>query len=272
MRQVYSPANSAEAHMLVHLLSQSGISAHILGDALQGAAGELPAAGLMRIMAADEDHDRARSILLEWERIQSDPSTSAESDRWSFAWMTALCFLAVGLLAGWALKSYLATPGAVIPGSTQESDLNGDGKTDALYRYPLGGGFANAAEYDTNFDGRMDVKVRYDESGVTIGEETDDDFDGNFESRSTFRLGVRQTLETDSDGDGVADLVWRLLHGVVVSEEIMDKDGRLVRTNYIEHGLVTRSEIDLDRDGFQETRRIFDHFGEVVTSEVIKPD
>lgn len=255
--------------MLVHLLSQSGVLAHIHGDALQGAAGELPASGLMRLMVADEDYDRARSILLEWEHTQGDPSAPAENDRWSFAWMTALCFLAVGLLAGWALRYYLTTPGAVVAGSIQESDQNGDGKTDAIYRYPLGGGFANVVELDNNFDGRMDVKTYFDESGIPTGDEADDDFNGSFESRSSFRSGVRQTLETDSDGDGAIDHVWRYVHGVPVSEDIMDENGLLIRTNYLERGLVTRSEIDLDRDGFQETRRTFDRFGEVVASEVI---
>ena len=254
--------------MLVHLLSQSEIQAHILGDALQGAAGELPALGLLRLMVDDEDHDRARSILLEWERVQGDSPASADSGRWSFAWLTALCFLTLGLLGGWALKSYLVTPGAVIAGSVQESDQNGDGKTDAIYRYPLGGGFANAAEWDSNFDGRMDVKTRYDESGVIIGQEADDNFDGRFESRSTYRSGVQQTSETDSDGDGVYDHVWRYVHGVAVSEDIMDGTGLLVRTNYFERDVMTRSDIDLDRDGFQETRRTFDRFGELVTSEV----
>jgi hypothetical protein len=269
MRQVYSPANSAEAHMLVHLLAQSDIPAHILGEALQGAAGELPAAGLVRLMVDDEDYERARSIVLEWERVQGDGPASAESERWSFAWLTALCFLAVGLLAGWMLKTYLGMPGAVISGSVVEYDQNGDGKADVIYHYPAGGGNANAVELDNNFDGRMDAKSRFDEGGAATGEEIDDDFDGRFESRSTFRMGVRQTSETDSDGDDVIDHVWRYVHGVPVSEDIMDATGLLVRTNYLEHGVVTRSEIDLDRDGFQETRRTFDRFGELVATEVV---
>jgi hypothetical protein len=269
MRLAYSPANSLEAHMLVHLLSQSGVSAHVHGDALQGAAGELPASGLLRLMVDDEDYDRARSVLLAWEREQGGAPTPAESDRWQFAWVTALCFLAVGLLAGWALKHYLATPGALLAGPVVELDQNGDGKADVVYRYPLGGAFANVVELDNNFDGRMDVKTYYDESGTPTREEADNDFDGRFESRSGFRSGVRQTLETDDNGDGVIDLVWRYAHGVLVSEDIMDASGRLVRTNYFEGSLVMRSEIDMDRDGFLETRRRFDRFGEIVASEVI---
>lgn len=254
--------------MLVHLLSQSGIQAHILGDALQAAAGELPAVGLMRIMVADEDYDRARSLLLAWEKVQVDPPAAPEA-AFRFAWLTALCFLAVGLLGGWALRYYLSTPGAVITGSVEERDLNGDGRIDVVYRYPVGGYYANMAEMDTNFDGRIDIKTQYDESGTPVREETDDNFDGSLESRTSFRSGVRQVTEADSDGDGVIDLVWRYTHGVMVSEDIMDTKGRLVRTNYFERGLMTRSDIDLDRDGFLETRRTLDRYGEVVTNDVI---
>lgn len=62
MRQVYAPADAAEAHMLVHLLEQNGIQALIHGEALQGAVGELPAAGLLQLLVPDEEHDAARGV------------------------------------------------------------------------------------------------------------------------------------------------------------------------------------------------------------------
>ena len=49
MQEVYQPANAPEAHMLVHLLGEAGITAHIHGEALQGAVGELPAGNVIRL-------------------------------------------------------------------------------------------------------------------------------------------------------------------------------------------------------------------------------
>jgi hypothetical protein len=57
MKQVYAPANTAEAHMLAHLLEQAGVRAHVHGEALQGAVGESPAANLLQLLVADEDYD-----------------------------------------------------------------------------------------------------------------------------------------------------------------------------------------------------------------------
>ena len=47
MTIVYAATNAVEAHMIVHLLQQSEIEAHIDGEHLQGAVGELPAATLL---------------------------------------------------------------------------------------------------------------------------------------------------------------------------------------------------------------------------------
>lgn len=41
MKRIYQAANNIEAHMLVHLLEQEGIEAHVEGEHLQSGAGEL---------------------------------------------------------------------------------------------------------------------------------------------------------------------------------------------------------------------------------------
>lgn len=58
MRAIYEPAHSIEANLIVGLLQQFGIEAHI--------AGELPAFGLMRVMVADENAEAARQLIEEW--------------------------------------------------------------------------------------------------------------------------------------------------------------------------------------------------------------
>lgn len=66
MRAIYEPAHSIEANLIVGLLQQFGIEAHIAGEYLQGGAGELPAFGLMRVMVADENAEAARQLIEEW--------------------------------------------------------------------------------------------------------------------------------------------------------------------------------------------------------------
>ena len=66
MRAIYEPVHSIEANLIVGLLQQFGIEAHIAGEYLQGGAGELPAFGLMRVMVADSDAEAARQLIAEW--------------------------------------------------------------------------------------------------------------------------------------------------------------------------------------------------------------
>lgn len=66
MRAIYEPAHSIEANLVVGLLHQIGIKAHIAGEYLQGGAGELPAFGVMRVMVEDKDAEAARQLIEEW--------------------------------------------------------------------------------------------------------------------------------------------------------------------------------------------------------------
>ncbi|MEJ5207330.1 DUF2007 domain-containing protein [Denitratimonas sp. CY0512] len=66
MHVVYEPENLIEAHLLKGLLAQAGIAAHIRGEHLTGAMGELPALGLLAVMVVDEDADAARALIADW--------------------------------------------------------------------------------------------------------------------------------------------------------------------------------------------------------------
>lgn len=56
--------------MVRHLLLSAGLEAQILGEFLTGGAGELPAAGLVRVVVADEIEDEARGLIAEWEKSE----------------------------------------------------------------------------------------------------------------------------------------------------------------------------------------------------------
>jgi hypothetical protein len=66
MRTIYHAAHAIEAHILVDVLRQQGITAHVRGEFLQGGIGELPAGGLVRIEVDDDDLPRARQMIDDW--------------------------------------------------------------------------------------------------------------------------------------------------------------------------------------------------------------
>lgn len=109
MKTLYNASNALEAHMLVDLLKQEGLQAQVLGEYLQGAVGELPAGGLVRIVVEDEHHGAARELIQRWEAAQpidraSGPSLPSLGRSGSGgAWIFAAGVL-VGMVAMYALS------------------------------------------------------------------------------------------------------------------------------------------------------------------------
>ena len=52
MQRIYEPENLLEGEMLLGMLASEGIEAHLLGQHLVGAVGELPACGLLGLLVA----------------------------------------------------------------------------------------------------------------------------------------------------------------------------------------------------------------------------
>lgn len=102
MKTVYEAANAVEAHMLQDLLRSAHIHARVDGAYLQGAMGELPAAGLVRLVVEDEDWSRARAELERWEAEQP-PESAAPPAPARGQWLLTLLAFALGVLAGWLL-------------------------------------------------------------------------------------------------------------------------------------------------------------------------
>jgi hypothetical protein len=98
VKAVYESQFAVEAHMILHLLQSARIDGQVLGEHLQGGAGELPVAGLVRVVVADEQESHARKLIAEWERSQPPPDpTLAPSSPGRPA--LALAFIA-GAVAG----------------------------------------------------------------------------------------------------------------------------------------------------------------------------
>ncbi|MCQ9374083.1 DUF2007 domain-containing protein [Methyloversatilis sp. XJ19-13] len=67
MKTLYEAASLVEAHLLKDLLAQEGVPAVIHGEFLQGGMGELPAAGLIRLMVDDHHYGAGRAVIERWE-------------------------------------------------------------------------------------------------------------------------------------------------------------------------------------------------------------
>jgi hypothetical protein len=74
MQRVYQAANHIQAHMVMHVLQQAGIHAHVQGEYLQSGAGELPLGNLVGVVVADEDVEIAREVISDWEKLMNAPT------------------------------------------------------------------------------------------------------------------------------------------------------------------------------------------------------
>lgn len=70
MVPLYAAHSIIDAHLLKGLLAQGGIDAHILGEFLQGAVGELPPTGFIQVLVDDEDLPAALETLEVFEANQ----------------------------------------------------------------------------------------------------------------------------------------------------------------------------------------------------------
>ena len=78
MRRIYEPGGLLEAQMLVAMLASEGISAHLSGEHLLGAVGELPAQGLLALQVADAQAERAQQLITAYNAAQPLPGDDCD--------------------------------------------------------------------------------------------------------------------------------------------------------------------------------------------------
>jgi hypothetical protein len=77
MQIVYRAATIIDANLVKAALEDSGVLAFVSGEYLTGGIGELPVSGLVNVMVADIDIDKAQPIVSEADaalRAEVDPS------------------------------------------------------------------------------------------------------------------------------------------------------------------------------------------------------
>jgi hypothetical protein len=262
MRTVFEASNTVEAHMLLDLLRQEGMMAHIDGEYLQGAIGGLPAMGLVKVQVDETDYVAAKALVDKWDADQPEYPRAYGPPASSTLFGVFAIGLVVGLLSMYA---FFRAPVAV-----NGADHKGNGVLDDKWTYaPNGQPVTN--EVDRNLDGKVDYIAHFGERGAIEFAEADDNFDGVFESRFQFKSGNLEMAEVDTDGDGFRDLRTNYVHGVAVSTEyIYPPTGLPQKIEYFKLGKITYSDSDTDKDGKMDTRTIYNEIGDVADTYEIR--
>ena len=79
MRLLYDASNGIEAHLILNLLEQSGLSARIDGEYLQGGMGDIQAMGIVRVMVEETDYTEAMTIIDAWDVKSPESDTDGAS-------------------------------------------------------------------------------------------------------------------------------------------------------------------------------------------------
>jgi hypothetical protein len=99
----YRARDIAEAHIVSGMLHAQGIEAHVGGHYLQGAMGEIGAAGFSNIHVEDDDYPKARELIEEYEAnrpVETPVHTSGSRiERYAIGFLLVVAVL-VAILVG----------------------------------------------------------------------------------------------------------------------------------------------------------------------------
>jgi len=252
MKSVFQASTGIEAHMINNLLHLNDIESEVFGEHLQGGIGDLQAIGVVRVMVADEDFDRARKVVADWESTQSASPSSEDQDqirRGGFG-SGLLGFILGASVILLFLQSSIEHGGI---------DYNGDGKLDEQWKYL--NNQLRSAKIDQNRDGETDLIYQYDLNGLLSNMKADNDFDGRYEYSCRFKRGNTSSCRADLDDDGFYERQEHYTHGVLSTISIFDASSQKLRKEqFIKAGRLTVADFDVDGDGKLETRYKYDEF------------
>jgi hypothetical protein len=263
MQTLYEADNALEAHMLADVLKQEGLTAHILGEHLQGAAGGIAPTNLVRLVIEEADYAAARAVITRWESATPSPAaTTSTPVKRSRAIVSFIAGLAVGIGACFA---YYQAP-AMVDGI----DHNGDGVLDETWILSPSGAITRT-EVDRNLDGKVDHIAQHNQLGDTVSATVDDDFNGVFETQLRYQRNNIFLATVDSNGDGFPDIRTHYKNGVGISTEYINPaTGLPLRVEYFHLGTLVKADIDTNQDGVLDTRQWYTDLAEIASSETIQ--
>jgi len=140
-------------------------------------------------------------------------------------------------------------------------DHSGDGILDE--KFVTSDGVLDSVVVDRNFDGHDDFIMLFLATGHIQSSKSDDDFDGVFETESSFTNNQPSAVRVDTDADGKFDLIQYFVSGVPTESYIRNPKTGLKERKYIYHlGKLVKSYKDLDSDGVYEIECSYNFFEE----------
>lgn len=259
MQCVYEASNALEAHMILNLLEQQGITARVDGEYLQGGVGELQAIGIVRVVVEEGDITEAREIIKAWDELQKSTDTSPNLKKQNTAGM----FMLGALLGAVVVAIFYNTPVSV-----DGIDNNGDGQLDEKWHFV--DDRLTKTEVDRNFDGKMDYISEFNRKGVVTESQADDNFDGVFESTGYYRGGNIRQSRSDTTGDGFDNYRVEFKNGLADVITFYDPvTQKPIKIQYYGEFMLITEELDTDNDGILDLRRELNALEEVITSQSI---
>ena len=262
MKTLYEASNAIEAHMLVDLLKQEGLTAYIRGEHLQGAVGEIQASGLVRLEIDESEFAQARAFIDRWDAAQpSEATTTTVVQKKSNGVYWMLLGIVIGFGCCYAFYR--------MPYHVEGIDHNGDGIIDEKWIESVSGSGVRY-EADRNLDGKVDVIGQYNKRGTMASSESDDDFDHAFETQTQYKDGNPSEVDVDTDADGFHDLIIRYTHGALSSQAYVSPiSGQILKVEHFKLGKLVSAEVDTNQDGTLDTQYTYDHLGDLKSSAQI---
>jgi len=241
--------------MILNLLQQEGIECRVDGEYLQGGVGELQAMNIVRVLVEDSNYEKARTVIDEWDSTQIDNTDAHTPVKSGSNIGTGLLFgLIIGIgLTFWAYNSPITSDGI---------DYNNDGQLDEKWIYK--DNRLSRVEVDRNRDGVTDVVNSYNRKGIIYKSETDDDFDGTYETTYKYHQGSLKSQESDTNQDGKIDLLAIFENDVLAEVQLTGPDinSPKKKQKYKMNKLIG-ADFDSNGDGIYDIFYEYDFYEEV---------
>lgn len=254
MKLLYEASNAVEAHMILILLEQSGLSARIDGEFLQGGIGDLQVTGIVRVMIEESDYQQAKLIVQEWDVKQPEQEVQKPVTRKRRGFVAGLIGFICGIVV---MAAYYHTP------VTYDGvDYNGDGQLDEKWTYV--NNRMSRSETDRNFDGKIDLVYLYDRKGFVESSTFDEDFNGTFETDFYYEYGNAKWQMSDTTGDGFKNFRANYKYGIVDTAHFIDPvSKKVIKVQKFGPLKLISAEIDTTGDGTLDTLHEYDWAQEV---------
>ncbi len=255
MKLLYSASNAIEAHMILDLLEQAGLSARIDGEYLQGGVGELQAIGIVRVMIDENDFVDAYKIIREWDSTQPEQEVQPTTIKTKSSSISTFLGFACGVAVTFV---YFSTP------VTEDGiDYNGDGRLDEKWTYV--NYRPSKTVIDRNFDGKTDSIYLFDSQGLLKTSSSDDDFNGTFETDIYYEYGSAVWQKSDTTGDGYKDYITNFKYGLIDTITFFDSvTQNAVKVQSFGKFKLKSAKIDTSGDGVLDASYEYDSVEEIV--------